>query len=665
MGLLTVCMYVFPFYFIVCLTAATATRSIGGYLLCPFPPILSVNRNLRSQMTSNFVEVVEVKEVVPITPSLSSFLGPLSTEDFLRGTYQPTRDGNDFESVAGRGGQGLPPKSLVVKLPDTASDEDRAKRLSFLKSHMFNFHPVRMLETSGSMTSGSGVNVWLTPDKSTSTAEIPSKISTLKVDDASKAALLYKSGNSLYFRASDELESEFVPTLLGDLGHSIPSSMFYRDGAKRGEIETFASHIGHTTPWHWDFQENFTVQLRGSKTWYLFAGDESTTIASPHRAMALHFGTASEAVLNPIAFLENCRVQHMQHALHKNASMGRFQGGPPADVLQRCVAVTLQPGDVLYHPAGVWHQVATVPPLHNAGEASLSINVSLFPETYAEHVAEGLYHQMVSQFHWRQRMDCRNYKSNLHQLNLRRSSLMQEGLATSFIQPSELLPPALYSITRPYAAVGNKEGIVTVLPSDSGIAPLAITSVLARNRLTSMTHTSFEPSFRIDVDNDDCAEMCKKLFSLVVRIPPSAKAAPAEHTSCGSDSSEEEEEEEEGAQVAPLQAQVIPLFQTTVKGAKRSRAEAELEKRLKHVARFDVHYNFVGGCDDSPMQDVMHCALFVEGKALRQTLLQWAALPYRPCGISISELLVKDLDTAAQLNLLAFLAHVGFFVVCS
>lgn len=36
-----------------------------------------------------------------------------------------------------------------------------------------------------------------------------------------------------------------------------------------GEIETFVARKGNFTDWHTDFQENFTVQLKGKKTWKL------------------------------------------------------------------------------------------------------------------------------------------------------------------------------------------------------------------------------------------------------------------------------------------------------------------------------------------------------------------------------------------------------------
>eukprot|EP00658_Telonema_sp_P-2_P048632 TRINITY_DN36987_c0_g1_i4.p1 TRINITY_DN36987_c0_g1~~TRINITY_DN36987_c0_g1_i4.p1 ORF type:complete len:447 (+),score=125.86 TRINITY_DN36987_c0_g1_i4:155-1495(+) len=397
---------------------------------------------------------------------------------------------------------------------------------------------------------------------------------------------------------------------------------------------------------------------------YLYSGDEDTTIPAPYRAMALHFGTASEAAFNPSAYLENCRVQHMQHALHKNSTMGKFKGVLPDDVRSRCVAVTLQPGDVLYHPAGVWHQVETVPPHHSADEASLSINVSLFPETYAEHVAEGIYHQMATSFHWRQRMDCRTHQGNLTQLALCRKALLESGTAATAVLSEEMLPPALHANIRPYATVATKSDDTVVPATAASVPQLAPTTLLVRNRLSVMTHTSSEPAFRIDQEADDCEDMCEKLFALVVpRTQDIKEAAPDCH---GSDSDEEEDEEPTNNDVAPLQADVIPLFQTApTKGSKRSWSEADLEKRLRSVSRFDIHFNFVGGGDDGPLQDVLHCALFSEGSELKQTLLQWAAYPYRPNGVSVSDLVEAGPSREVQIALLSYLTYIGFFYTLS
>ncbi len=40
-------------------------------------------------------------------------------------------------------------------------------------------------------------------------------------------------------------------------------------GDTTGEIETFLSRQGNYTDWHMDFQENFTIQVKGSKKWRL------------------------------------------------------------------------------------------------------------------------------------------------------------------------------------------------------------------------------------------------------------------------------------------------------------------------------------------------------------------------------------------------------------
>ncbi len=42
---------------------------------------------------------------------------------------------------------------------------------------------------------------------------------------------------------------------------------YFPTGEIKGEIETFVSKKGHLTDWHFDFQENFTIQLSGTKRW--------------------------------------------------------------------------------------------------------------------------------------------------------------------------------------------------------------------------------------------------------------------------------------------------------------------------------------------------------------------------------------------------------------
>eukprot|EP01051_Picozoa_sp_SAG22_P016635 SAG22_NODE_2386_length_2627_cov_4.058544_4_plen_188_part_00 len=56
-------------------------------------------------------------------------------------------------------------------------------------------------------------------------------------------------------------------------------------GQPKGEIEVFVTRAGHKTGFHTDYQENFTVQLRGKKRWLLARSE----LASPLRAFTPHY----------------------------------------------------------------------------------------------------------------------------------------------------------------------------------------------------------------------------------------------------------------------------------------------------------------------------------------------------------------------------------------
>jgi hypothetical protein len=60
---------------------------------------------------------------------------------------------------------------------------------------------------------------------------------------------------------------------------------YYPEYQSRGEIELFMGHKATYTPIHFDFQENFTVQLQGSKTWKL----ARSGITSPLRGYSPHY----------------------------------------------------------------------------------------------------------------------------------------------------------------------------------------------------------------------------------------------------------------------------------------------------------------------------------------------------------------------------------------
>ena len=53
----------------------------------------------------------------------------------------------------------------------------------------------------------------------------------------------------------------------------------------RGEVKVFIDTSDHFTNWHTDFQENFTLQLSGSKRWRLKQG----TVRHPSRGCTPHY----------------------------------------------------------------------------------------------------------------------------------------------------------------------------------------------------------------------------------------------------------------------------------------------------------------------------------------------------------------------------------------
>ena len=262
-------------------------------------------------------------EVEEITNDLDTFLTPVVRKDFLAEFYCR--------------------KALAVKVHPCHRDT----RLAHVKEVLDQFHPVKMLAASNS----DRINVWM--------ADGTDSLHSFKVTPQ-EAKGCYDGGCGLYFRASEDIESEFVPSFLEALGHQFAS--VFRDGSRRGEIETFVTHVGHSTNWHYDFQENFTIQLRGAKRWYLYPSG----IANPHRGVAPHF--------------KHQQVLHTQHHIAK-CSEQQFTG-LPENIDELCETVVLQPGDVLYHPAGYWHKVETIAVGEDTTN-SLSINMSLFPQSWA------------------------------------------------------------------------------------------------------------------------------------------------------------------------------------------------------------------------------------------------------------------------------------------
>ena len=134
----------------------------------------------------------------------------------------------------------------------------------------------------------------------------------------------------------------------------------------------FYSKKGHITDFHCDFQENISIQLVGSKTWHF----QTSQLNYPLRGVTPHF----DAVDNSSLPEQQLKVARLCDPSFDNTSIPR--------ALNKEYSVTVYPGDVLYHPAGIWHRV-------ECGEDSISMNMSLTVATYADLVCSAL-HQLLS-----------------------------------------------------------------------------------------------------------------------------------------------------------------------------------------------------------------------------------------------------------------------------
>jgi len=180
--------------------------------------------------------------------------------------------------------------------------------------------------------------------------------------------------SAVYFQAPEEFIEATVAPLSVACGLNFGA--LYLDGEARGEIECFVSKKGHKTEWHTDFQHNFTVQLKGSKTWRFCRGP----IENPIRALSPHYRTRS--TYETQAKLVNA---------HGNRSSGdpRMNIRPDDDFFKKeSVSVTLKEGDVLYHPPGIWHQVTS------DSDETMAMNFSLDGARWCELIGAAVNHQL-------------------------------------------------------------------------------------------------------------------------------------------------------------------------------------------------------------------------------------------------------------------------------
>ena len=301
-------------------------------------------------------------ELEPATLSLDALLHPMSKEEFLRNHFRQ-------RAVVVRGGGA---ERAAALFPEAAAGD-----VACVAENSASERLMLWVRAGGSGAGGGGREAakWGLP------APRGSKLTSVFAEDARSAAALHGAGHALYCRAPEGLEKALVNALLRDTALGLPPVRGAGQLSGHGEVEMFCARAGHVTGWHYDFQENFTVQLRGSKRWRVKRSNE----AHPIRAHSLHFADASVAEDQRKA-AALARDGEKKHA--KKRKRGAEDGFEE---------VTLDAGDVLYFPAGLYHEVESL------DDDNVSLNVSLVAPSWAEVITSSLRHALLGRDDFRAR----------------------------------------------------------------------------------------------------------------------------------------------------------------------------------------------------------------------------------------------------------------------
>jgi hypothetical protein len=219
-------------------------------------------------------------------------------------------------------------------------------------------------------------------------------LESITVDEATALKLHECFGAAMYFRAPEEVSDAVLQPLCAALGMNFTS--YFADGAPRSETETFVAKKGHVTGWHTDFQNNFTTQLKGRRRWRLrheyageqqpgfkvkdflkkVKGDQAKVSKNNVRGLAPHYAT-----------METYETQMKAVNGTNHSADAKFL--PPKEFFDSADEVILEPGDVLFHPAGVWHQVEAL-------DDCVAINFSLLNLSYADLIGASCVHALTA-----------------------------------------------------------------------------------------------------------------------------------------------------------------------------------------------------------------------------------------------------------------------------
>lgn len=281
------------------------------------------------------------------------------------------------------------------------------QRMQCVTEQLYDLDPEQLFRE----TSSDSIFVWLRASTNSNNSNNNDKknsndsskktlINSIEVSDPDMAMALYHAGNATYCRAPCAVEQKLVAALLENTG--LGCGQYEGDPGNasglansvtcmgRGEVEVFLSAAaGHLTNWHYDFQENFTLQLSGTKRWTMQKG----TVKHPLRGCTPHY--ASPGTVEP--------QLKAAHLADPNFEFGHPERG--VNATGEVESVLLQPGDVFYFPAGMWHKVEVIEP-------GVSINISLMATNYATITCQALQHLLLKEDQWREAV-VRNHETGV------------------------------------------------------------------------------------------------------------------------------------------------------------------------------------------------------------------------------------------------------------
>ena len=355
--------------------------------------------------------------------------------------------------------------------------------------------------------------------------------------DPATAIHCYLAGHTLYFNPPEALQRHWIRPLCKDLGLDFGLEKDLGSGTESstdeskndgfgGDIEIFAVRGTHLTDWHFDAQENFTIQLKGTKKWSF----------------------APSGIRSPVT---NCvndgniarKIYHDQKKVHYGTNANStIPPGKETLNMNTVRTVTLRPGSVLYIPAGWWHKVVC-----EEESGSLSMNFSITTLNWID-----LFVNVVSQHlykfpHWRDNIitnKClKNEESN--GLESDKASTIEQDLSQKFeimkkdfeikveqIQGSDVIFPGLFLKNRKR----GREGNVNFIPK------------MKKQKLnpnsSSSTSTNQEDLYQNEEWNEDKA-FRKSLLTVLVKGSKPGLTVNEEEEKEDEESEENNSEEEE------------------------------------------------------------------------------------------------------------------------